>query len=84
MLYYMIYTNELIGKNKIFLHIIPKEHESITQYGLDGIYIAAGTMIYKVFDYRGQALLTPIIDNDKLTPNYRYTGDLMDYAFLPD
>ena len=83
-LYYMIYNNELIGKNKTFIHIIPKNTEGITQYGLDNEYVVAGPMTYKVFDYRHQAILTPIIDMDILTPQYRFTGELINYGFLPD
>ena len=83
-LYYMIYTDSNRIRRKTFIHIIPKG-TTISIWGLDERYVAAGPLISKVFDYLKQAPIT--VDRryevDK-SENYMFIGDLTNYDFLPD
>lgn len=91
MLYYMIYSGSLFRDKKIktFIHIIPKfnrdKPNKITAYGLDERYVVAGVLINKVFDYKTQTNITKLKTHDeRITPDYRFIGDLTNYEFLPE
>jgi len=75
--------NTQLGEvRKAIINIIPILGNHMTNYGLDAMYISAGAMVNKIFDYTIQLPITKLRGESE-SPTYRFMGHIIDMKWLP-